>query len=40
MFNDVKDVESNMRVWGIQLKNKYDPFERYEYLDMRRGKDP
>lgn len=40
MFNDVEDLESNMRASGIQLKTRYDPPERREYPDRRRGKEP
>lgn len=40
MFNDAEDMESNMRASGRQLKTRYDPPERIEYPNRRRGKEP
>jgi hypothetical protein len=39
MFNDIGDLERNMRASVIQLETIYDPLERRDILDRRRGKE-
>jgi hypothetical protein len=39
MFDDDENLESKVRSYGIQLKTKFEPSYRRDFLDIRRGKE-